>query len=91
VGLVIGLTSHVLRLGVALESGQRGLEAVLPMHQKWLARRLGPQAKRWTMEQIDYAVRGLLDVDRMLKASPHTDEHFIETWLLGQRAYSEAA
>jgi DNA polymerase-3 subunit delta len=91
VGLVIGLSSHLLRLGVAVEGGQRGLEAVLPVHQKWLARRLVSQARKWTMGQIDYAVQGLLDVDRMLKASPHTDEHFIETWLLTQRAYSEAA
>ena len=43
------------------------------------------------MPEVDHAVRGLLDADRMLKASPHTDEHFIETWLLGQRAFSEAA
>lgn len=91
VGLVIGLASHLLRLGVAVEEGPRGLESVLPVHQKWLARQLGPQAKKWTVAEIDHAVRGLLDVDRMLKASPHTDEHFIETWLLSQRAYSEAA
>jgi DNA polymerase-3 subunit delta len=91
VGLVIGLSSHLLRLGVAVDGGQRGLEAVLPVHQKWLARRLVSQARKWTMGQIDYAVQGLLDVDRMLKASPHTDEHFIETWLLTQRAHSEAA
>ena len=91
VGLVIGLTSHLLRLGVAVEGGERGLENVLPVHQKWLARRLGSQSRAWTMAEIDHAVQGLLDVDRMLKASPHTDEHFIETWLLSQRAYVEAA
>jgi DNA polymerase-3 subunit delta len=91
VGLVIGLASQLLRLGVAVEGGQRGLEAVLPVHQRWLAKRLGAQARKWTMAQIDYGVRGLLDTDRMLKASPHTDEHFIETWLLSQRAYVEAA
>jgi len=91
VGLVIGLASHLLRLGVALEGGQGGLEAVLPPHQRWLSRRLSSQAKRWKTAEIDHAVEQLLDVDRMLKASPHTDEHFIETWLLSQRAYSEAA
>jgi hypothetical protein len=37
------------------------------------------------------ALLGLRDVDRMLKASPHTDEHFLETWLLGQRVLAEAA
>lgn len=91
VGLVIGLATHLMRLGVAVDGGQRSLEAVLPGHQKWLARRLASQAKRWSLPRIDFAVRGLLDVDRLLKASPHTDEHFIETWLLSQRAYSEAA
>jgi DNA polymerase-3 subunit delta len=91
VGLVIGLASHVLRIGVAVDGGQRSLEGVLPQHQKWLAKRLGAQAKAWTMTEIDHAMSGLLDVDRMLKASPHTDEHFLETWLLSQRAHSEAA
>jgi DNA polymerase-3 subunit delta len=91
VGLVIGLTSHLLRLGVVVESGQRSLEAMLPDRQKWLARSLGAQARKWTMLEIDHAVRGLLEVDRLLKASPHTDEHFLESWLLSQRAYSEAA
>jgi len=91
VGLVIGLTAHFLRLGIALEQGRRGLEAALPVHQKWLARRVSEQAKRWTLSQIDHALAGLLDVDRLLKASPHTDEHFVESWLLGLRVYSEAA
>jgi|TARA_B100001750_G_scaffold206934_2_gene184901 DNA polymerase-3 subunit delta len=91
VGLVIGLTSHLLRVGVALEQGVTGLESVLPVHQKWLVRRLGGQAKKWTIMQIDYAIRGLGDVDRLLKASPHSDEHFIETWIMGQCVYEEAA
>ena len=91
VGLVIGLTAHFLRLGIALEQGRKGLEAALPVHQKWLARRVAEQAKRWTLAQIDHALAGLLDVDRLLKASPHTDEHFVESWLLGLRVYSEAA
>jgi len=91
VGLVIGLTSQLLRLGVAVEQGARGLEAVLPVHQKWLARRMEGQARKWTLPEIDHALKGLLDVDRLLKASPHTDEHFVETWLLGLRVYAEAA
>lgn len=91
VGLVIGLTTQLLRLGIAIEKGPAGLESVLPYHQKWLARRMGPQAKRWTVEQVDQALEGLLDVDRLLKASPHTDEHFLESWLLGLRVHAEAA
>ena len=91
VGLVIGLTTHLLRLGLAVEKGSSGLEAVLPVHQKWLARRLKDQARRWSTSEIDHALAGLRDVDRLLKASPHSDEHFLETWLLGQRVLAEAA
>jgi len=91
VGLVIGLTTHLLRLGVAVDQGVRGLEAALPVHQKWLAKRMREQAKKWMMPEIDHALSGLLDTDRLLKASPHTDEHFLETWLLGQRVLAEAA
>jgi DNA polymerase III subunit delta len=91
VGLVIGLTTQLLRLGITIEKGPAGLESILPHHQKWLARRMGPQAKRWTVEQVDQALEGLLAVDRLLKASPHTDEHFLESWLLGLRVHAEAA
>ena len=38
-----------------------------------------------------HALAGLLDVDRLLKASGHTDEHFLEAWLLGLMARREAA
>ena len=91
VGLVIALTTQLLRLGVAIERGTRGLEDALPHHQKWLARPVASQAKRWTLSEIDHALSGLLDVDRLLKASPHSDEHFVESWLLGLMVYSEAA
>jgi DNA polymerase-3 subunit delta len=91
VGLVIGLTTQLLRLGIAVEKGLAGVETVLPNHQKWLARRLAPQAKRWTAAQVDHALAGLLDVDRLMKASSHTDEHFLESWLLGLRVRAEAA
>jgi DNA polymerase-3 subunit delta len=91
VGLVIGLTTQFLRLGIAVEQGPRGLEAVLPVHQKWLAGRVSTQSRRWVFSQVDHALAGLLEVDCLLKASPHTDEHFLESWLLGLRVYSEAA
>ncbi len=91
VSLVIGLATLFLRLGIGLEQGPTGLEEALPVHQKWLARRVSAQSKRWSIDQIDHALAGLLDVDRMLKASPHTDEHFLESWLLGLRVYAEAA
>ncbi|MDX1492966.1 MAG: DNA polymerase III subunit delta [Longimicrobiales bacterium] len=91
VGLVIGLTTHFLRLGIAAEKGAGGLEAALPRHQKWLAKRVVGQARKWSAEEIDEALDGLRDVDRLLKASPHTDEHFLESWILGLHARAEAA
>lgn len=91
VGLVIALTTHFLRLGIAVEQGARGLEGALPQHQKWLAKRVAQQARRWKLGEVDHALAGLLDVDRLLKASPHTDEHFLESWLLGLRVHAEAA
>ncbi len=91
VGLVIGLATHLLRLGIASERGARGLEQTLPRHQKWLAKRVVGQARKWQVDEIDEALAGLRDVDRLLKASPHTDEHFLESWILGLRARAEAA
>jgi hypothetical protein len=49
------------------------------------------QARKWSMNEIDGALHGLLDVDRLVKASPHSEEHFLETWLLAQRVAAEAA
>ncbi len=91
VGLVIGLTTQLLRVGVAMNGGPRALEAVLPPHQRWLARKVGAQAKRWSPAELDLALEGLRRVDRFLKASPHTDHHFVEEWLLGLMTRAEAA
>ncbi len=87
VGLAIGLTTQLLRLGIAAERGPKALEAVLPPHQRWLARRLASQARRWSAAAVDEALEGLLRVDRLLKASPHGDEHFVAEWLLAQMAH----
>ncbi|MCA9299456.1 MAG: DNA polymerase III subunit delta, partial [Phycisphaerales bacterium] len=43
VGLVMGLATQFLRLGVAAEQGAQALEASLPPHQRWLARRIVTQ------------------------------------------------
>ena len=79
------------RLGIAVEQGPRGLEEALPPHQRWLARKMKDQARKWSVAEIDGALRGLLDVDRLVKAASHSDEHFLETWLLAQRVAAEAA
>ncbi len=91
VALVIGLATHFLRLGIALEKGAGGLEAVLPHHQKFVARGVATQARGWSVAEVDAALEGLLDVDRLLKASSHADEHFLESWLLGLSVRAEAA
>ncbi len=83
VGLTVGLTTHLLRLGLVVEGGPKALEAVLPPNQRWLARRYAAQARKWTVAEIETSLRGLLQVDRMLKASPMSDLHFLESWILG--------
>ncbi|MEX2466954.1 MAG: DNA polymerase III subunit delta [Gemmatimonadota bacterium] len=91
VGLVIMLATHLLRIGVVLESGRQGLENALPPYQRWLAKSVVPQAHGWERAELDRAVLELREVDRMLKTSSHGDEHFLETWLLGMRVRQEAA
>jgi len=92
VGLVIGLATHFLRLGVVATEGVGGLEAVLPPHQKWMVRRLGPDLRRqssgWTVEGLELALAELLRVDRLLKSSGLSDEALIEEWLLSRIAWS---
>lgn len=91
VGLVIGLTTHFLRLGIVAERGPPALEAVLPVNQKWLAKKLVAQARRWRPAEIDAALAGLLRVDRLLKASPLSEQHLLEEWLLTLLARKMAA
>jgi DNA polymerase III subunit delta len=90
VGLVIGLATHLLRVGIVAEKGQSALEAALPPHQRWLARRLVSQARHWSAADIDHALEGLLRVDRLLKASPLSDEHLLQEWLLALAARKAA-
>jgi len=91
VGLTIGMTTHLLRLGVVVDGGPGRLQAILPPHQRWLARRYGVQARLWTVETVETALSGLLEVDRLLKASPVADAHFLESWILGQLVGEDVA
>ena len=45
----------------------------------------------WSTDDIDYALDGLLDADRLMKASGHSDEHFLDAWLLSLSVRAEAA
>lgn len=92
VGLVIGLTSQLLRLGVGRTMGAEALSEALPGNLRWLARRkILPQARRWPPEEIEAAVSGLRRADRLLKSSGGSDEAVVEEWLLGLMARAGAA
>jgi len=91
VALTIGLGTHFLRLGIVVEQGPRALEALLPDRQRWVVKGLVSQARRWRPEEIDAALEGLLRLDRLLKASPVSDEHLVQEWLLGLLARRAAA
>ena len=90
VGLTIGLSTHLLRIGLVLEGGTVSLESLLPPHQKWLAREIVLQAKEWSKEEICSALINLLRVDRLLKASTLSDQHHLEEWLLTLRFQKDA-
>jgi DNA polymerase III subunit delta len=82
VGLVIGLGTHFLRLGVAAAGGERALGAALPPHQRWLAGRIAKQARRWQAADVEDAVDDLLRADRLLKSSSLTERQIMEELLL---------
>lgn len=86
VGLVIGLSNHVLRLAVLRLAGPAALEQALPPHQRWLANRLKGQARDWSPESLEAAVAGLRRADRLLKSAPLEDQAIVEEWLLAQIA-----
>jgi DNA polymerase-3 subunit delta len=90
VGLIIGLATHLLRLGVARTETGRVLENSLPPHQKWLASRLRNQAANWTVDDLEDALLGLRRADRLLKSSNLGEEHILEEWLLRLMARERA-
>lgn len=82
VGLVIGMASHLLKLGLAAAGGREGLERSLAPNQRWLTNRLIPQARHWTVKEIDNALTELLRADRLLKSASLTDRQAMEELLL---------
>ena len=91
VGLTIGLGTHLLRIGVALDGGRQGLGRLLPPHQQWLISRYLSQSRGWSREALSQALEELREVDRRLKSDPLPDEHHLEWWLLEQLAREEVA
>jgi DNA polymerase-3 subunit delta len=91
IGLAIQLGTHLLRIGVAVDGGRAALEGALPPHQRWLAKRLLPQTRGWTVDELTAAIEGLLRADRLMKASGISNEALLEEWLLGLYARTRAA
>lgn len=82
VGLVIGMGGALLRVGLVCAGGQAALERELKPFQRWMARKTVPQAKRWTLPQLDRAMDELLRTDRLLKSASLTDRQALEELLL---------
>ncbi|MGI9188671.1 MAG: DNA polymerase III subunit delta [Longimicrobiaceae bacterium] len=89
VGLVIGLGAHLLRVALAASGGSRALEQELKPYQRWMARRIAPQARRWTASQLDGALAELLRADRLLKSASLTDRQVVEELLLRLHALGD--
>ncbi|MEX0912701.1 MAG: DNA polymerase III subunit delta [Gemmatimonadota bacterium] len=82
VGLVIGIGSHLLKLGLLVAGGRQGLERHLPPRQQWLVNRLQRQAGGWTPKMVDRSLRELLRTDRLLKSASLSDRQLIEELIL---------
>ena len=82
VGLVIGMGGVLLKVGIAVAGGQRALEAELKPFQRWMARRIVPVARKWTLPEIDQALAELLRTDRLLKSASMSDRQAMEELLL---------
>ncbi len=93
VGLVLGLGTHFLRIGLAVTGGKGALEAGLPPHQRWLARRLIGQASGWDAGSVRAAASDLARADLLLKSTATDDEAVLEELLhrLAVRRRAEAA
>jgi DNA polymerase III subunit delta len=93
VGLVIGLGTQFLRLGIAAAGGEKALGASLPPHQRWLAGRIAKQARRWQAAAVEDAIDDLLRADRLLKSASLNERQVLEELLLRieHRAAARAA
>jgi DNA polymerase-3 subunit delta len=82
IGLLIGLGTQFLRLGIGVSGGQRALEEMLPPNQKWLAGRIVRQVRGWSSEAVRLALEDLLRADRLLKSTSLSDRQVLEELLL---------
>lgn len=82
VGLVIGMGGQLLKVGIVCAGGQGALERELKPFQRWMAKRIVPQARRWTLPELDAALGELLRTDRLLKSASLNDRQAMEELLL---------
>ena len=88
VGLVIGMGTHLLRLGIVAHGGERALENALPSYQRWLASRRARQAGKWRAADLDGALEDLLRADRLLKSTNLGDRAILEELILRFQAHA---
>jgi DNA polymerase III subunit delta len=91
VALTSALGSHFLRLGLVAAGGGRALSGILPGNQQFLVQRYVAQARRWTSDEVEGALRGLLRVDRRLKSGGSSERQVLEEWVLERMVSREAA
>ncbi len=91
VGLVIGVTTQLLRIAFVLHGSEKALEAVLNPRQRFLAGRAARQARRWSPETVDAALDDLLRADHLLKSAGLGDERVIDELLLRMEARATRA
>jgi DNA polymerase III subunit delta len=91
VGLGIGLGGHLLKIGLARAGGAAALERELKPYQRWLAKRIVPQAKRWSATEVDDALTELLRTDRLLKSASLTDRQAMEELILRLAALTRSS
>ena len=82
VGLLIGMGQQLIRVALVCAGGQGALERELKPYQKWLARKVAPQARKWTLPEVDQALSELLRTDRLLKSASLSDRQAMEELLL---------
>jgi DNA polymerase-3 subunit delta len=82
VGIVIGLGTQLIRIGIALNGGDNALAGLLPTNQQFLVQRIRRQARKWTRASLESALDDLLRADRLLKSASLDDRQVIEELLL---------
>lgn len=90
VGLIIGISAQLLRVALVLAGGPAALERELKPYQRWMSRRIVPQANRWTLPELERALGELLRSDRLLKSASLSDRQAMEELLLRLRVIAPA-